>query len=401
MAEPLTRAPDLHWLALDRELLLCGPVPSVDQATGNLPVLRQASVSPDELVLVRGYRQSLSGAAGPLASGGRLAVLRATQAARLQDGDGHAHHQITAVPWNQVLVRNEGRGQGKSGQGAATPRTDALVATVDGPRWLADVGTLAGWDRHSLRSGIVSARDWLQAQFQALPGVSVELDAFTVSGTTVHNVIATLPGSSRPEQIIVVGGHYDAIGGSFSPGGEDNASGCAGVLEIARVFAADPPPVTLRLVCYAGEEQGLRGSQHQVADLQNAGETGQVLSMLNMDMIGYSGDADLDCLLETNPPYADLLDVYADAAARYTTLRIVTSLNAFGSDHVPFLNAGMPALLTIENDWDSYPDYHRSTDVAANVDLQMGFQTLRMNVAALAGLMGLDEPAVFADGFED
>ena len=163
----------------------------------------------------------------------------------------------------------------------------------------------------------------------------------------------------------------------------------------------DMPPSTMRFVCYSGEEQGLRGSQHQVGDLIASGEDDRVVHMLNMDMIGYTGDAELDCLLETEDEFAYLLDAYADAAARYTTLSIATSLFAFGSDHVPFIDAGMPALLTIENDWDSYPHYHRSTDVAANVSLDMGYQTLRMNVATLADLMGVDSARLFASGFED
>ncbi|MCB1555499.1 MAG: M28 family peptidase [Xanthomonadales bacterium] len=398
---------DARWLELGDELLLCTDSSRPVARATELPVLRERSVPIDDLLLIQGFQRASSPFAEVLASGGRFAVVTAaSMQASLDEHDveahAHAHSLSQEVPWNSVVVRRAtNRPAPAKRSAAAMPRTDQLVAAIDGARWLADVGTLAGWDRHSLRSGIVNARDWIQGQFAGMSGMSVALDPFVLSGTTIHNVIATLPGTTRPDEIYVVGGHYDAIGGSFSPGGEDNASGCAGVLEIARVFAAQPPPSTMRFVCYSGEEQGLRGSQHQVGDLIASGEDDRVVHMLNMDMIGYTGDAELDCLLETEDEFAYLLDAYADAAARYTTLSIATSLFAFGSDHVPFIDAGMPALLTIENDWDSYPHYHRSTDVAANVSLDMGYQTLRMNVATLADLMGVDSARLFASGFED
>ena len=78
-----------------------------------------------------------------------------------------------------------------------------------------------------------------------------------------------MQGRIRPDDRFVVGAHYDSISGNpfDAPGAEDNASGCAGVLEIARIFAANPPEATIHFVCYAGEEQGLHGSTAHVADL--------------------------------------------------------------------------------------------------------------------------------------
>lgn len=402
--------PEVRWVELGTELLLCGGAESVYRASDGLRVLREIAVEPNDLVLMQGFRRSLHDGRDVLASGGRFAVVirNAPRIDDQADGDthfGHAHSTTLGVPWSRVVVRLDVNRPPRSERTAGSPQVrshqvDNLVTSIDGARWLSDVGTLATWDRHSLRSGIAGARDWIQAQFFAMPGMSVQLDPFLLSGVTIHNVIATLPGSTRPDEIVIVGGHYDAIGGTFSPGAEDNASGCAGVIEIARVFAARPPPATMVFVCYSGEEQGLRGSQHQVGDLIASGDDERVVHMLNMDMIGYTGDAELDCLLETENPFAGLLDIYADAAAQYTTLSIATSLFAFGSDHVPFLDAGLPALLTIENDWDSYPAYHQSDDVAANVDLDMGTQILRMNVAALAAIMGVGGEEVFANGFE-
>ena len=404
---PIERALQLSWVELGDELLVCGEPSRVRAVTASLDVLRSSRGPLADLILVQGYRHRVVDSDGQpvstevLAAGGRLAVVRRSTAdlySRLPTG--HGHTVVQEVPWNRVLVRR-GDNRNLSRLGAGThPLVTSLVEAVDGTRWRADVTTLSAWDRYSFRTEIVTARDWIQNQFVGLPGMSVELDPFQLSGSTLDNVVGTLTGNLRPEDLIVVGGHYDATSPSApSPGAEDNASGCAGVIELARVFAAYPPPATMIFVCYSGEEQGLHGSKHQVADFIASGDDDRIVTMLDMDMIGYTADADLDCLLETAPEFAALLDPYANAAANYTTLRIVTTLNPFGSDHMPFINNGIPALLTIENDYSSYPDYHSSNDVDANVSLEMGYQTLRMNAGALGEIMGIGA-SLFADGFE-
>ncbi|MBZ0111104.1 MAG: M28 family peptidase [Thermoanaerobaculia bacterium] len=405
------------WVELGEDLLLCGSSQSIARDLGQLADRTEARGEFHEpprlfdgprqdLILVEGYRSAdSSNPTEVVAQGGRLAVVRRSTADLYTDLPlGHGHTTAREIPWNRVLVRlGENLAPRYPRRELASPRIQGLVTSIDGPRWLADVATLSSWSRHSTRSGteIALARDWIYDQLEALPGFTVELDPFQLGASTIHNIIGTLTGSTRPEEIVVVGGHYDATSqsGTLSPGAEDNASGCAGVIELARAFSSHPPPVTMLFVCYSGEEQGLNGSEHQVDELQASGDDERVIHMLNMDMIGYTADADLDCLLETEDEFADLLTPYAEAAAAHTTLRIVTSLFAFGSDHVPFIDAGMPGLLTIENDWDQYPDYHSSGDVIANVDLDMGYQTLRMNVAALATLMDFDQ-SLFSDGFE-
>lgn len=407
-----------RWVELGGDLLLCGSSRSVAGDLVQVAAKAEASAGfhfqwrsfegpPQDLLLVQGFRKV--GSSNPtevVARGGRLAIVRRSTADLYSDLPlGHGHTTAREIPWNRVLVRlGENLAPRDRRSGPASPVVQGLIASIDGPRWLADVATLSAWSRHSTRSGtqIELARDWIEDQLGALPGFSVELDPFQLGSSTIHNVIGTLAGSTRPDEIVVVGGHYDATSepDSLSPGAEDNATGCAGVIELARAFSSHPPPVTMLFVCYSGEEQGLNGSEHQVAELQASGDDDRVIHMLNMDMIGYTADADLDCLLETEDEFADLLVPYAAAAAQHTTLRIETSLFAFGSDHVPFLDAGMSALLTIENDWDEYPQYHSSGDVVANVDLEMGYQTLRMNVAALAAIMDFDESLLFSDGFE-
>jgi Zn-dependent M28 family amino/carboxypeptidase len=185
-----------------------------------------------------------------------------------------------------------------------------------------------------------------------------------------------------------------------APGAEDNASGCAGVLELARVLTTHPPEGTVLFICYAGEEQGLLGSEDHVADLVASGDASKVQAMLDLDMIAYTADGDLDCLLESEAFAQFLVDLLADAAAQYSTLRIEISLDAWGSDHVPYLDQGIPALLAIENDWYQYPYYHTTDDLPYHLSVTMGEEVLKMSVAALAELADARTTYVFADGFE-
>ena len=80
-----------------------------------------------------------------------------------------------------------------------------------------------------------------------------------------------------------------------------------------------------------------------------------------------------------------LIDALAAAAATYTGLAVSSSLNPFASDHVPFIDAGVPAVLTIEADDSANTDVHSARDTLATLDPELPLEILRMNVATVAG----------------
>jgi Zn-dependent M28 family amino/carboxypeptidase len=278
------------------------------------------------------------------------------------------------------------------------------------------VQTLASWDRSSYgTTELDAARDWIAMQFSAL-GLSDGLQAFTMNGAgggtiTRYNVSGAWIGSSQPDRWLIVGAHYDSRNASASstvntPGAEDNASGCAGVIELARALLPSSPSHSILFMCYAGEEQGLRGSAAHVQSLIQAGQLLSVDAVVIMDMIGYSADANLQALYESSASYSPYLLQFGAAAANYVPqLAVITSTNPFGSDHVPYLNAGVRTALAIENDWDIYPHYHRSTDTPGNMGPNaqpMGAAILKTNAAVIAEIAGLDIDAtpLFDNGFE-
>lgn len=266
----------------------------------------------------------------------------------------------------------------------------SIMDEVDGVRWFGDVAHLTNWNRHVSSVDIVSARDWIKDQFDLLKPTSTALQKFTVNGRDAWNVIATLSAGDKSD-IYIIGAHYDSLSEQTSrsaPGAEDNASGAAGVLEMARVFAGKKTNATLIFIAFSGEEQGLIGSKAYVRSLSSDVRS-RIKGVITMDMIGYSKDDSEDVLLETATQFKDFSDRFAAASKLVPGLNYYTSFNPFGSDHMPFIDNDIPAILTIDNDWGDYPSYHRSTDTIDKVSREMGLAILRMNVATLAVMTGV------------
>lgn len=378
------------WVELDHTLLVYGDHRCLEEMALSLPTqIIERVINPEALAFV-----SLplpAGAFRVLASGGRFAVVEQLEEGPRQsrwESLSHAHHGVM-LPFqpNTVLAC---RLSNRTAPSLRPKRAEiqSLLANINATRWYFDVFDLQCKNRNTLSDQVQEARDLLLNWFGEI-GLEPFTQEFTVGGKPAQNVIAILEGSERPEDFYIVGAHYDSIArdsSTLAPGAEDNASGVAAVLEMARAFVANPPKASIIFICYSGEEQGLFGSETHAQRLQQDGLLGQVQGALIMDMIGYTA-GNYDVLLETSGQWGDLTDVFASAAANYTSLNVVTSFNPFGSDHVPYLDRGAPALLVIENDWNSYPGYHRSSDIIDRLGTQMGGEVLKMNLAALAEMI--------------
>lgn len=114
---------------------------------------------------------------------------------------------------------------------------------------------------------------------------TVETDEFQVRGKTHQNLILNLPGSNDGKQkpLILIGAHYDAVPGSL--GADDNATGVAALLELARAFAAQPARYPVRLVAFDLEEYGLLGSSEYAAQLRQ--QQLPLRLMISLEMLGY------------------------------------------------------------------------------------------------------------------
>jgi acetylornithine deacetylase/succinyl-diaminopimelate desuccinylase-like protein len=192
---------------------------------------------------------------------------------------------------------------------SATPQSHldpdilTMVAQVDADRIAADIQTLVDFgtrntcsDNSGASPGIGAARDWIENQFAALPGLRVRLEPWTYTGCgnirTLHNVLAWIPGSGHPNRLIVIGGHYDSRntnvkdGVNPAPGANDSGSQAALVLEAARVMAGHTFDATVVFATWSGEEQGLYGSAAFVGHYQNYFPNGTLELNLTADIVG-------------------------------------------------------------------------------------------------------------------
>ncbi|HSK38896.1 MAG TPA: M28 family peptidase, partial [Arenibaculum sp.] len=163
----------------------------------------------------------------------------------------------------------------------------------------------------------------------------------------------------------------------------DNASGSAGALVLAAAFADTDTAHDFRLVLFGGEEQGLLGSRRYL-DTLDPSERRRIAAVVNMDMIGVRNGPIATVLIEGAPVSRALVAELADAAALHTGLAVETSMNPYASDHVPFIEAGIPAVLTIEGADGANEAIHTAGDTPDRLDHAFALDILRMNAAVVA-----------------
>lgn len=203
------------------------------------------------------------------------------------------------------------------------------------------------------------ARDNIELTLQSF-GLTVELEPFQYSGNTYHNIVATQLGHDDPDQIIVVGAHFDSVN---NPGADDNGTGTALVMEAARVLSAHRSAKTIKYVLFDREEQGLRGSSAFVAAHSNE----NIIMAVTADMVGHdSGFFGMDIYGRVDSAAA--VNGMADAIGTYGDgLNDFVNLGNFAiSDHWSFEIAGIPAFVIIERCYQCNANYHTQND-AVNI----------------------------------
>lgn len=245
------------------------------------------------------------------------------------------------------------------------------------------------------------AATYIEERLQALPNLSVTIQDFNTNG---KNVIATQLGHTNPEEIYLVCAHYDSVT-TFCA--DDNATGVAAVLEIARILSTQCLDKTIVYALWDEEEIGLLGANfyaQQAADTSNGNTRANILGVINMDMIGFDGDApgtpgdnqfDIDVR-----PIANSLEIKDDLLAvlnsyTFDLSAIVVNPGTTASDHSRFWNQGYAAVLVGES-WetnDQTPNYHTAYDRVVDIDFQYMTEITKLITAYMitkAGLVNLD-----------
>jgi len=243
-------------------------------------------------------------------------------------------------------------------------------------------------------------------------GYKVRRQPFRSGGVTVHNIEAELSGSASGGEIVVVGAHYDTVAGS--PGANDNGSGVAALLEIARLLAGTAPPRTVRFVAFANEEPPFfltdgMGSRVYAIRSQQRGE--KIIGMISLETIGYYTDAPDSQYYPFPfayfyPDTGNFIGFVGNLASWRLVRRCVAAFRRatafpaeavaapgwiagiFWSDHWSFWKAGYPAIMVTDTALFRYSPYHSPEDTADRLNYD-GFARvvggLSQVVATLAG----------------
>ncbi|AOR27945.1 peptidase, M28 family [Formosa sp. Hel1_33_131] len=211
------------------------------------------------------------------------------------------------------------------------------------------------------------AGDFLVDKFNAMDNLTVNDQAFNTNG---RNIIATQLGKTNPNDIYIICAHYDSVADYCA---DDNASGTATVLEIARILSTQCMDNTIIYALWDEEEIGLRGASFYATQANTNGDN--ILGVLNIDMMGYDGDNDDDFDIDVRP-IANSLAMKDDLVGLLATYGFNLNVNVVNpgtpaSDHARFWDQGFSAVLVGES-WennDQTPHYHSSGDRYSTLDL--------------------------------
>ncbi len=214
--------------------------------------------------------------------------------------------------------------------------------------------------------------------------------SFSGKPVEVYNTVAEIPGTEKPDEVVIVGGHLDSW--DLGTGATDNGTGSMAVLAAARALQklGVKPKRTIRFVLFTGEEQGLNGSKAYVKAHQN--ELGKISGVLVHD----SGTGKvLTVGLMGNYAARETVDraLYPLARVKEIGLAEPTLRSEGGSDHVPFDQAGVPGFWCVQENADYDKTHHSQADTIDRVrwdDLTEGAQVLAVfayNVAQLPEML--------------
>jgi aminopeptidase YwaD len=272
------------------------------------------------------------------------------------------------------------------------PTDYSLLKQVSRTNLERDVTALATrWQsRHTLTRNHNAITEWLQRRFIESGYPSATFFPYTQGSRTLRNVLAERQGT-KPAKTTILCAHFDSRQERMgdpeapAPGANDNATGVAVVLEIARLLAKTPTGDTIRFLLFSGEEQAYWGSAAYARVVKHRTN---LRFVFNLDQIGYPPpdraifvDRDEGGRLENNAASAALVTRIQHLAR--TVVKVPTRVDpTYGSDYLSFEAYGIPIVGLYEAGKD-YPHYHQSTDTPDKVDFAYVHDMARLALATL------------------
>jgi len=307
---------------------------------------------------------------------------------------------LLGVGWYSKRYRAQtaaGRPETDSEQQALATRLEDHVQMLAGR-----IGERNMWHPGRLKQAAL----YIEGQL-AEAGCSLEDQPYQVQGKTVRNIVVRIEGRERPEEIVVIGAHYDSVFGS--PGANDNATGVAVLLEMARALCCERPNRSLRLVAFVNEEPPFfktreMGSRIYARRAKQQGE--KIVAMVSLETIGFYSEAEgsqtfpFPLLSFFYPTRANFIAFVANFRSRDLLQQALKAFRADStfpaeslvspewligidwSDHWSFWRSGYPAIMITDTALFRYRHYHSSRDTPD----QVNYQALSRVTVGLVGM---------------
>ena len=279
-------------------------------------------------------------------------------------------------------MRNSGERQGDAQHTNAG--ADGLRAHIQ--MLAGTIGERNMWEYGALQRAAAHIQDVFRSH-----GYDVALQQYELGGRTASNVEAVLPGRSKADEVVVLGAHYDSVRGS--PGANDNATGVAALLDLARRFGGHPQPRTVRFVAFVNEEPPFfqtpaMGSLVYATAARQRGD--RIIAMLSLETMGYFSDlpdsqtypSPIRFLYPATGNFIGFVSNVGSAPLLLRARRAFRSRTRFPvqsaavpasipgvgwSDHWSFWQVGYPAMMVTDTAPYRYPWYHTAGDTPDKV----------------------------------
>jgi Zn-dependent M28 family amino/carboxypeptidase len=256
-------------------------------------------------------------------------------------------------------------------------------------------------------AALAAAADYIESEWRG-QGYQVARQTYDAAGVACSNLAVEIPGTARPEEILLVGAHYDTV--ETTPGADDNASAVAVLLELSRrLTGLEPAAAALRFVAFVNEEPpfflvGKTGSRVYARAARRRGD--RIRLMISLEMLGYyrdePGSQHYPPLFRYfYPERGDFVAFVSNLRSRRELRRLVAAFRAssdfpahsvatFGwvpgvawSDHLAFWREGYRALMVTDTAFYRNPHYHRPSDTPDQLD----YPAMARVTAGLAGAL--------------
>ncbi|NPD83568.1 M20/M25/M40 family metallo-hydrolase [Lentimicrobium sp. L6] len=219
---------------------------------------------------------------------------------------------------------------------------------------------------------LVNSFNWIKSSYEEWGYEDISIDTFSYSGNECYNLIITKTGTHYPNKYVIIDGHYDTRNG---PGANDNGTGTAIVMEIARMLKDIDTQYSVRFIHFSAEEVGLVGSNHYVNHVV-VPESHNIKLVFNIDAVGGVNGMTNDIIVcerdesapnSNNAASAAITDTLSNLMELYSSLNTEISY-AYATDYVPFMEEGY--VITGLYEYNETPYAHTPNDNIEHMDME-------------------------------